>query len=92
MQTIISPIPDPVFFHPFFHNTQKTAFLILKRPTVSKAAFTDRYDVFFNCEEEHWELCQWFADDYQSELLAIRKASFRNSNNILICIILSVRH
>ena len=27
--------------------------------------------MYFNQEEEHWELCQWFADDYQSEPLLL---------------------
>ena len=73
MQTIISPIPDPVFSYPFFHNTQKTAFFDIETTGLSPKA-SSLYLIgmmYFNQEEEHWELCQWFADDYQSESLLL---------------------
>ena len=73
MQTIISPIPDPVFSYPFFHNTQKTAFFDIETTGLSPKA-SSLYLIgmmYFNQEEEHWELCQWFADDYQSEPLLL---------------------
>ena len=38
MQTIISPIPDPVFSYPFFHNTQKTAFFDIETTALSPKA------------------------------------------------------
>ena len=69
MQTIISPFPDPVFSYPFFHNIQKTAFFDIETTGLSPKA-SSLYLIgmmYFNQEEEHWELCQWFADDYQSE-------------------------
>lgn len=73
MQTIISPIPDPVFSYPFFQDIQKTAFFDIETTGLSPKA-SSLYLIgmmYFNQEKSHWELCQWFADDYQSEPLLL---------------------
>lgn len=69
MKTIISPITEPEFTYSFKQNKTEIAFFDIETTGLSANA-SSIYLIgimYMNTDTNHWELCQWFADDYNSE-------------------------
>ena len=69
MKTIYSTISSPIYPYTFLHPQDKTAFFDIETTGLSPNA-SSLYLIGllrFDASRQQWTLCQWFADNYQSE-------------------------
>lgn len=69
MKTIYSPIKKPIYSYPFQQPVTEIAFFDIETTGLSPNA-SSLYLIGlmrFDAKKDQWMLCQWFADNYQSE-------------------------
>lgn len=69
MKTIYSSLKPPVYPYPFLQPIEKIGFFDIETTGLSSNA-SSIYLIgflYFDSSKKEWTLCQWFADNYQSE-------------------------
>lgn len=69
MKIIYSPVEEPLYLYPFLHPKENMAFFDIETTGLSPNA-SSLYLIglmTYDSIKKKWLLCQWFADNYQSE-------------------------